>query len=493
MTPWWYTASITLLLSLRATAWPHWSFKSASFQPPKLKITQTGPTEPGFIFLGPRGGGIQPAGEAPIIYDNNGNLVWEGPQEPVSNFKVQQLNGRDVITFWSGETIPLGFGYGSVHILDNTYQEINTVTLTGHFVTPDGSQKDSYIDLHESYITPSNTLLVTAYNLTQQDLTSIGGKPSEWIIDGQFYEIDIATNQVINSWSALEYQDSIPLNSSHQRLSHSAGTQANPYDAYHINSVSSTNHGYMVSLRHMWSGYYLASDGSVLWQVSGDDGGDFRQVGQTNFAWQHDIRLLNETDTGMILTLFNNANTPTWSEGPSTGLSLAIDLTQKTVTGLRSLIDPNDPIRSASQGNYQVLPDSDGHVLISYGSTPKIKEFDGDGNVVFNAAFGTSNTVSSYRAFRSKWGGTSVFKPALNVTRNSSGIVAYMSWNGVTDYDSWSVYSVSAFAIKFQIIGSANRTGFETSVPLGNLSTNSIWVAALQGGQIIGISDIVTF
>jgi hypothetical protein len=34
----------------------------------------------------------------------------------------------------------------------------------------------------------------------------------------------------------------------------------------------STNHGYLVSLRHMWSGYYLFQNGSVMWQVSGDNG-----------------------------------------------------------------------------------------------------------------------------------------------------------------------------------------------------------------------------
>ncbi|KAJ5721553.1 uncharacterized protein N7483_009487 [Penicillium malachiteum] len=493
MTHWRHTASIAFLLSLRATAWPYSSFKSTGFQPPKLEIAHTGPTDPGFIFLGPRGA-IQPSGQAALIYDNNGNLVYEGPQESVSNFQVQQLNGNDVITFWSGDAVSIGYGYGSVHILDNTYQEIHTVTLTGNFVTPDGSQKNSYIDLHESYITPSNTLLVTVYNVTQHDLTSIGGNSSEWILDGQFYEIDIASNQIIKSWSALDHQDSIPLNSSHQRLSRSAGTQANPYDAYHVNAVSTTNHGYMISLRHMWSGYYLSSDGSVLWQVSGDNGADFRPVGQTNFAWQHDLRVSNETDDSMVLTLFNNANTPTWSEGPSTGVSLAIDLTEKTVTSLRSLNDPSDPIRSVSQGSYQALPDSNGHVFINYGSISKVKEFDGDGNVVFSAAFGTSNTVSSYRGFRYQWSATPFWKPSLNVTRTSSGIVVYMSWNGATDYDSWAVYSASsANSTNNQQISSAKRTGFETSVTLNNVTTAYIQVAALQGSNVLGTSDIVAF
>lgn len=145
MAPLWYTASSALLLSVTAAAWPYSTYKSIDFQPPTLQINQTGPTDPGFIFLGPRGG-VQPAGQAALIYDNAGNLVYEGPEEVTSNFMVQKLNGSDVITFWAGDMMDIGYGYGTVHILDSTYQEIHTVTLTGNFVTPDNSTKTSYID-----------------------------------------------------------------------------------------------------------------------------------------------------------------------------------------------------------------------------------------------------------------------------------------------------------------------------------------------------------
>ncbi|KAJ5525612.1 hypothetical protein N7494_012262 [Penicillium frequentans] len=493
MAPLWYTASSALLLSVTAAAWPYSTYKSIDFQPPTLQINQTGPTDPGFIFLGPRGG-VQPAGQAALIYDNAGNLVYEGPEEVTSNFMVQKLNGSDVITFWAGDMMDIGYGYGTVHILDSTYQEIHTVTLTGNFVTPDNSTKTSYIDLHESNITPNNTLLVTAYNVTQHDLTSIGGTSSEWMLDSHFYEIDIATNEIVNSWSALDHEDDIPLTSSHQKLGGTAGTQENPYDAYHINAITPTNNGHLVSLRHMWSGYYLSENGSVMWQVSGENGADFTQVGNANFSWQHDIRVWNETDEGMILTLFNNANTPTDNESPTTGVSLAIDLVNKTVTGLRSLSDNNDPIHSVSQGSYQVLNEQDGHVFMDYGSISKVKEFDGAGNVVFSGKFGTDNAVASYRGYRFPWSAVPFWKPSLNVTRTSTGATVYMSWNGATDYDTWAVYSASsANSTNNQQIATGKRTGFETAINVTNLTTDYIQVAALQGNNVLGTSDITSF
>lgn len=492
MAPWW-SITCSTLLSLGVAAWPYTSFTSIDFQPPTLQISKTGDTEPGYLFLGPRGG-VQPAGQAALIYDDEGNLVYEGPEEVTANFKVQQLNGQNVITFWAGDMMDLGYGYGSVHILDNTYKEIHTVTLTGPFVTPDNSTKESYIDLHESNITPHNTLLVTAYNLTQHDLTSIGGQSSSWMLDSQFYEIDIGTNQIINSWSALAQEDAIPLTSSHQGVGSDAGSQENPYDAYHINSITTTNNGYLVSLRHMWSGYYLSQNGTVLWQVSGEDGGDFTQVGNANFSWQHDMRVYNETDDGLVLNLFNNANTPTDSETPTTGVSLAIDLVNKKVTSLRSLTDPNDSVHSVSQGSYQLLSETDNHVFMDYGSISKVKEFDGDGNVVLTAQFGDDNAVASYRGYRCQWSATPFWKPSLVIQRTSAGATVFMSWNGATDYDNWVVYSASsANSANNTPISSASRTGFETAVNVTNPPTNYIQVAARQGNTVLGTSEVVSF
>lgn len=494
MISWPYTTTTTLLLLLGAAAWPYWTYNSTDLRPPRLKINATGTTESGFIFIGPRGD-VQPAGRAPLIYDNDGNLVYEGPEQVVANFRVQQLKGIDVITFWAGEMLPdMGYGYGSVHILDNTYQEIHTITLTDYFVTPDNSSKDSYIDMHESLITSQNTILVTAYNVTQHNLTSIGGGSADWILDSQFYEIDIETNQVLRSWSALDQGADIALTTSHKKLGVSVGTQNTPYDAYHINSIAVTSNGYFISLRHMWTGYYISQNGTVLWRISGEDGGDFAQVGDASFSWQHDMRIYNETETSLVVTLFSNGNTPTEHKGPSTGVSLAVDLVEKQVSRLRSLIDPDDIIRSVSQGSYQLLTQSDDHVFIGYGSISKVKEFDGEGNRIFSAQFGDDDTVASYRGYRYQWSAIPFWKPSIKVFPADDGATVYMSWNGATDYDNWVVYSAtSETSVDNQRIGSVKRTGFETSVTLTNLSTTYFQVVACQGDRILGSSEIVSF
>lgn len=464
------------------------------FQPPKFEVNQTGTPAEGFIFVGPRGA-VQSAGQAALIYDNEGNLVYEGPEEVTANFMVQQLNGSDVITFWAGDMLSVGYGYGTVHILDNTYKEIHTVTLTGNFATPDGSPRDSYIDLHESNITPQGTLLVTAYNVTQHDLTSVGGNSTDYMLESQWYEIDISTNEIITAWHALDYEDQIPLNSSHQPITGS-GTLENPWDAYHINAVTPTNNGHLISIRHMWSGYYLDHSGTPIWQISGDTGADFTPVGgNTNFSWQHDMRVYNETDDGLVLNLYNNANTDISSQGDTTGLSLAIDLKAHTVTGLKSLSDPNDPIKSVSQGSYQVLGESeDSNVFMDYGSMSQVKEYDGSGNLVYSAKFGDDNQVASYRGYRCKWSAVPFWKPSLFVNRTDSGASVYMSWNGATDYDSWNIYApTSDSATDGKQIGNATRMGFETRVDLDYIPTNYIQISAIQDGKVLSTSETVSF
>lgn len=261
------SACCTLLLSLGVAAdnWPFSTFSTGPWTPPQLEVNKTGDVDPGLIFIGPRGN--QEAGTAALIYDNDGNLVYQGPDQVTANFRTQKLYGRDVITFWAGDMTDLGFGYGTVHILDDTYKEIYTVKLQGHFLTPDGEPRESYIDLHESHVTPRNTLLVSSYNVTKHDLTSIGGKPDQYMLDSQFHEIDIPTNQIIYSWSALDHEADIPLHKSTQGLGE-AGTQEKPWDAHHLNSIVTTEKGFLISLRHYWSAYYLKQDGSVMWQFS---------------------------------------------------------------------------------------------------------------------------------------------------------------------------------------------------------------------------------
>ncbi|KAF9888645.1 hypothetical protein FE257_008403 [Aspergillus nanangensis] len=491
-----FAACATLLLSLEAVAdsFPFLTLETAPFTPPAIQVTKSGQTDPGYIFVGPRGN--QDQGTAALIYDEDGNLVYQGPTEVTANFKVQKLFNEDVITFWAGNMMDLGFGYGTVHILDNTYREIYTVTLQDHFVSPDGVARDSYIDLHESHVTDRNTLLVTAYNVTQQDLTPVGGDPDEYMLNGMFYEIDIATNEIVYSWNALDHLADIPLEKSRQGKAKDFGTMEKPWDAYHINSVELLNDGYIISLRHYWSGFYVHNNGTVMWQLSGEQGkGDFTIDEAAAFSWQHDIRVYNATEEGMVLSLFNNANTPTAEVAPTTGLSFAVDLVNRSVKTLRTLNDPDDVIHSVSQGSYHLMSEESNHVVMGYGSISKVKEFDGDNNEVMTAQFGDDNAVASYRGYKCEWKATPFWQPALVVQRTSdSSAKIYMSWNGATEYDNWAIYSASApDSTDNAFVTSISRSGFETAIEVGSLDTPYVQVVARKDSTPLGTSPIVNF
>lgn len=102
----------------------------------------------------------------------------------------------------------LGFRYGTIHFLNQSYNDIHRVTLSDgdlNFKSALGPQFPSYIDVHEDAVTDRGSVLVTAYNVTPADLQSLGGPKNGWVHDSQCYEIDIASNKVLFSWSALDH------------------------------------------------------------------------------------------------------------------------------------------------------------------------------------------------------------------------------------------------------------------------------------------------
>ncbi|KAI9926802.1 hypothetical protein AWENTII_011433 [Aspergillus wentii] len=487
------TTCSALFLSLQAVAddFPFKGYATQPFNPPDIAIQKSGVTDPGYIFIGPRGN-VWP-GTAALIYDDDGNLVWQGPQQITANFKVQKLFNQDVITYWAGDMMDLGYGYGAVHILDNTYREIYTVKLQDDsLLTPDNLPRDSYIDLHESHVTDRNTLLITAYNITQHDLTSVGGGADSFMLDSLFYEIDIATNEIIHSWSAFAHPEEFPITSSRQGYGEEVGAQTRPWDAFHINSVELMPEGYMISLRHFWSGFYIHNNGSVLWQISGENGhGDFTLDDGAFWSWQHDIRIYNQTEEGLVLSLFNNANTPTETSVPTSGLSLYVDLVTRQVSTLRDVQNPYDEIRSMTQGSYQLIDPVTSHVFLGYGSMARVKEFDGDNKEVLTAQFGDDNTSCSYRAYKCKWKATPYWKPSVLARKISTTTQIFVSWNGATEYDYVAVYSVpSEDYTEKTLMGTHERTGFETRLELES-DAPFVVVVCLKGDIPLSTSDPV--
>jgi hypothetical protein len=197
----------------------------------------------------------------------------------------------------------------------------------------------------------------------------------------------------------------------------------------------------------------------------------------------------------MVLSLFNNANTPTDEVAATTGLAYAVNKVNRTATTIRVLSDSDDVIHSVSQGSYHLMSPQSNHVVMGYGSIAKVKEFDANNNEVLTAKFGDDNAVASYRGYKCPWKATPFWSPAVVAERTSSDSARiYMSWNGATEYDNWAIYSApSADSTNNNFVTSVSRAGFETSADVGSLKTPYIQVVARKGQVPLGTSEIVTF
>jgi hypothetical protein len=259
-------AALASATTSTAQQWPLQLFKSSPLQPPLMNVTKNGQTEPGYIFLSPTD--MLKSHGAPTIFTDNGELVWQGQSGNITGFQSQTLNGEPVLTYWNGTVSMLGFGYGSVHFLNQEYDEIHRVTLsddTLNFKSALGPHFPSYIDVHEDTITNRGSVMVTAYNVTRADLRSVGGPANGWVHDSQFYEIDIASNEVLFSWSALDH---LNLSGSAAPLAGAGHNQSNPWDFAHLNSVMRYGEDYVLSAHGFCTVYAIDLKGNIKWTLN---------------------------------------------------------------------------------------------------------------------------------------------------------------------------------------------------------------------------------
>lgn len=258
--------------------WPWQIYKSSNFNPPELQITTNGkPLAKGLIFITPSDFTTIRATKdvAPLILTDTGQLVWHGPTLNATNFRVASYHGKSILTYWSGLSSAganVGHGYGSVTFLDSSYNVILIVCPKLGLVTPDNKKYPCEADLHESVITDRNTILVTAYNATTADLSSIGGPKNGWVFDSLVFEIDPRNGDILFRWSALEH---VPINETRLPLHGVGKNQSAPFDWFHINSVVQVGEKFLVNGRHVWSVYLVNPKGTIDWRLQGKTGGDF--------------------------------------------------------------------------------------------------------------------------------------------------------------------------------------------------------------------------
>ncbi|KYK62035.1 hypothetical protein DCS_03180 [Drechmeria coniospora] len=498
------SAYVSVVRSEHADGWPHRVFKSSPWMPPNMSVSVTNAgLADGYLFVTPKPrsgkGGIEMS--APYVLTSDNELVYAyNATRGTSGFRVQQLAGKPRLTFWQGETT-IGRGYGRVVMLDRHYNE-SVVDLDAdiRWDLRDGRKAPGLVDYHENILTPQGTLLVTAYNITTADLRPFGGPEHGHVVDSHFYEIDPATSRVLFRWSALDH---VGLGDSHMPVKSymGDGTKGKGWDFFHINSIQKLGDDYLINSRHTWACYLVSGkDGRVLWTLSGSgEGGSFGPVPVNGtFRWAHDARAHNISDAGMAVSLFDNHNMEQDNGTmPTRGLVLGVGLppdAEKPPVVLRDVRAAPD-FYSGSQGSYDAaLPN--GNQLLCYGPSPVVREFGPGGDLLWEGRLGLDDKVQSYRAFKAEWHATplawdpSLVVEAAGTTGGRQLLEAYVSWNGATDVEGWTVH-VGPSERELRKVGRAAKRGFETVIEVAASKSSCVQVAALQGGKEVRRSNVV--
>ncbi|KAJ4267148.1 hypothetical protein NW762_003247 [Fusarium torreyae] len=484
----------------------HRRFRSSPHKSPHIEwLPNKKELAKGYIFITVQSTGIEKGlvQTGSFIMKQNAEMIYAHDTEPYGSegLQVQTMNNERYMTLWRGAQ-KQGHGFGEVIIMDEGYEKttIKLDQIDAAISNMFGQKFLSTLDFHEQELTPRGTILVTAYNTTEYNLTAMGGPEKGYIADSMFFEIDIETQDVLFSWSALQHfypEDSMqPLISTKGN-----GGPRSPYDFFNLNSVQAVGYdSFLISSRHFWSVFLISrSTGGILWELRGNaKGGDFGALPPDGrFRWQNHVRAHQVTSKGMVISMLDNHNShEDTGKTPSRGLILHVKLPpnrSEKPQVLRTL-QPDVARFSQDFGNYQ-LGLSNGNQLISYGDGGVVHEFGPDDghDLRWQGRFGFDGAVRSYRAYKYQWKGTPThWSPSLVLEKRGESVVGFVSWNGATDIEAYNVYAVEKARAPMRLLGKARVWGFETAFDLTSKfnESNCVVVAAVRDDQEIRQSNL---
>jgi len=432
--------------------------------PPVTTVVPAAGTAPGLIFAGPIAGHSQ---YGPMIVDDRGHLVWFRPLSSgrATNVQVQQYRGQPVLAWWQGEVLlPGGYGKGECVLADSSYREVTRIRCGN------GLQAD----LHELFLTPEGTALVTAYRVEEADLRPVSGPAKGKLLNSLLQEIDIATGKVLFEWNA---RDHVALDESYLPATSAKG----PFDFFHINSIDVDVDGaLLVSGRHTWTVYKVERpSGAIRWRLNGKLS-DFDVDSNAQFAFQHHVR----HHPGPTLSIFDDGGGPPNVDTRSRGIIVALDMAAMKVSLAHQYL-PDPEFLATSQGSVQVLPD--GHVFVGWGQQPYWSEYAPDGRMLFDAQMPKGG--DSYRAFRYPWAGQPTDRPSIAAERRAGRRVAvYASWNGATEVDRWQFLAGGEHGT-MRPVATVSYDDFEATVTVATTATHVAARALDAGGRPLGESE----
>jgi hypothetical protein len=441
--------------------------------PPDVIITQHGPAgtstagDPPYFLLTPSAGRGTPG---LMILDRAGGIVWYSPNSRGTeqlDLKVQSYQGRPVLTWWEGKVLT-GYGQGQVVIADSSYRTIATVKA-GHGLTA---------DLHEIFISPQDTALITVYKPVAANLSRLGGPAKGVVLSGVVQEIDIPSGRVLFEWSSIDH---VPVTDT--VVSFTGGTSKVPFDYFHINSISIAPDGtLLVSARNTSTVYKIARpSGKVVWRLGGRRS-SFRMGPGTTFWFQHQA-LPQGSNT---ISIFDDGGAPP-KEPQSRGILINLNTSTMRATLQHSYVHPGTRLLAAFEGSMQVLPG--GRVLVGWGNLPYFSEFSANGTLLLDGHYPGGD--QTYRVLSAAWTGQPTTQPAVAArVGQAGGSVVYASWNGATQVASWTVLAGQSPGGLAQV-GSKARHGFETAITVNNPGPYFSVVANDASGQTLGQSPTV--
>jgi hypothetical protein len=202
-------------------------FKSSNISAPRFTVTKRNPAgidKTPYIFTDLDF--IDEDGEhwqGPYVFDSNDlSLVYANPGYSHSNnARMQRYKDNELLTFWAGDQ-GTGHAEGNCVMMNHQYRVLYNISTIG---------LSSGVDLHECQITDDGTVLVTAYEKKFYELSSVGGKEQDILLDSVFQEMDLETGELLFSWAASEH---IPVTDSFAPYEEADEIG---WDAYHINSL----------------------------------------------------------------------------------------------------------------------------------------------------------------------------------------------------------------------------------------------------------------
>lgn len=296
-------------------------------------------------------------------------------------------------------------------------------------------------DLHEFVITSAGTALITAYQTTTTNLSSRKGP----VYACHAHEIDLNTGKVLFDWNRLSHvaltESYLGLPSEGQR--HAGGLFSTS------NSVQELQNGnLLICARNTWAVYEVdRSTCKIIWRMNGKRS-DFTMGAGSPFFWPHHaVPYANG-----LFTVFDDGASPP-EEKQSRGLLLFLDVKGKHVSLKQAYLNPAGFLAS-NQGSVQLL--ADGRVFVGWGDQPYFSEFAPDGTLLMDGELPLN--VQSYRAYTYDWTGKPSEPPHAAVRANpAGGSIVYMSWNGATEVQRWTVLAgisrVEAGTGRFPAVG----------------------------------------